>query len=292
MFAFTLNIDLPPWVEQWLEGAGDQMAFMVVGLAALVILACYLVFHRTSEGARVAGLILVGLMLIWSLSHIEKKPVPPPPSVPPKKPRDIEYPFPPPSARVYEQIIGTITVGGPTAPDGRTQVICDLPVDQRTRNVGGRDGLGLCVFSSIGHSARWQNERRLVNFQKQMRAEPGGGWPEKVDRMIEKYGKGTRYVQYEGGDPSILELALKTGRMPGVTYDGRDPHYGGRIAHMVNLVYIDKDKAAVLDNNFVEPAEQSIVWMSRDEFLSRWRGGGGGWAVVLLANPPPPPPLN
>lgn len=185
---------------------------------------------------------------------------------------------------------GKVKLGGGVGPDGKTQVVCDLPPDQRTRNVGGRDGAGLCVFTSIGHAARWQNERRLVDFQKEMRQEDGGGYPEKVDRMIARYGPGTPYVQYEGKDPSILKAALASGRMPSVTYDGRDGvHYAGRIAHMVNLVAYDEaaDLACVLDNNFI--GENELVWLSCREFLDRW-GGDGGWAVILLAPPPPPPP--
>jgi hypothetical protein len=184
-----------------------------------------------------------------------------------------------------------ITIGGPTAPDGKTEVACDLPVDLRTKNVGGRDGAGLCVFSSIGHSARWQHETRLEDFQQKMRAEPGGGYPEKVDAMIAKYGAGTAYLQYEGKDPQILEQALASGRMPAVTYNGHDPHYGNAtIAHMVNLVFLDDRWACVLDNNFVE--ENSLVWLSRHDFLQRWTGGRSGWVVVLLAPPPPPVPHN
>jgi hypothetical protein len=189
------------------------------------------------------------------------------------------------------QVPEKITVGGPTCPDGKTEVACDLPLDQRTRNVGGRDGAGLCVFTSIGHSARWQHESRLEEFQKAMRAEPGGGYPEKVDAMIAKYGKGTPYLQYEGRDPTILKEALASGRMPAVTYNGHDPHYGNAtIAHMVNLVYLDDQWACVLDNNFI--GENELVWLSSKEFLQRWTGGRTGWTVILLAPPPPPVPHN
>lgn len=188
--------------------------------------------------------------------------------------------------------VGKISVGGAIGPHGKP-VQTDLPARSglRARNVGGRDGAGLCVFTSIMHAARFQGERRLWEFQKQMRAEPGGGYPSKVDRMIQKYAPGVQYLQYEGGDPTVLEVALASGRMPSVTYNGRDPHYRGTIAHMVNLVYLDKEWACVLDNNFV--GESELVWMSRAEFLSRWKGGGGGWAVVLIGKPAPaPPPRN
>src|SRR5262249_42317611 len=75
-----------------------------------------------------------------------------------------------------------------------------------------------CVFTSVMHAARYQNERRLVDFQKLMRKELGGGWPAKLDKMVAKYAPGTPYVQYEGGDLAVLRAALATGRMPSVTY--------------------------------------------------------------------------
>ena len=102
--------------------------------------------------------------------------------------------------------------------------------------------------------------------------------------MIAKYGGGVPYAQHTGGDASWLELVLKTGRYPGVTYDGRDSRYRGRIAHMVNLAYLDGRQAAILDNNYVD----EYLWMHRDDFLDRWRGNGGGWGVALLGPPPLP----
>lgn len=180
-------------------------------------------------------------------------------------------------------------VGGRTSPDGAEQIQIDLPGTQQLKNVGGRDGAGLCVFTSIEHSGRWQNVEKLTGFQNQMKKELGGGWPEKVDKMLGKYAPNTAYLQYSGDDPSLLKLAIKTGRMPCVTY-GYSPRYGGsgRIAHMVNLVHLTDKWAAVLDNNFV--GENNYEWMAPAEFTRRWKLGGGGWAVFLLAPPPPPPP--
>src|SRR6185437_9808487 len=88
------------------------------------------------------------------------------------------------------------------------------------------------------------------------------------------------------GDDTFLDLAIHTGRCPAVTYDGRDNFYRGSVAHMVTLAHIDQQRAAIIDNN--RPGEW--LWMSRADFLSRWRGMGGGWAVVFLG--PPPTPYN
>jgi hypothetical protein len=176
----------------------------------------------------------------------------------------------------------------PTSPDGGATAL-DLPTSQHMRNVGGSDGSGLCVFTSITHAARWGNVRELDGYREWMQRRPGGGWPQKVDDTLAAFcrEKGVPvppYIQHTGGDEDFLKAALKTGRMVCVTYDGRDDFYRGRIAHMVNLAYLDDTRAAIIDNN--RPGYW--VWMTRAEFLSRWRGGGGGWAVVLLSPPPPP----
>lgn len=184
---------------------------------------------------------------------------------------------------------GDSKVGGRTSPDGTEAVQVDLPGTKHMKNVGGRDGAGLCVFTSINHAAYWQNVRDLYEFQKQMRSEPGGGYPQKVDAMLKKYAPAVQYVQYSGSDPSIMKLALKTGRSVSVTY-GYSPRYGGGVSHMVNLHHLTDKWACVLDNNF--PGENAYEWMDPDEFLKRWKMRGGGWAVILLAPPPPPIPVN
>ena len=192
-----------------------------------------------------------------------------------------------------EENVRKLSTGGGIGPDAKTEVACDLPSDLLFHNAGGRDGAGLCVFASITYAAFYQNESRLIGLFDAMKKERGGGWPEKVDRMIAKHGAGASYFQYEGSDSGILKAALASGRMPCVTYNGHDPHYGNHsIAHMVNLVCYDEgaDLAAIRDNNFTGPND--LVWMSIKEFLVRWKGGGGGWAVVLLAPPPSPPPRN
>ncbi|OAI41017.1 hypothetical protein AYO40_00625 [Planctomycetaceae bacterium SCGC AG-212-D15] len=185
-----------------------------------------------------------------------------------------------------------IIIGGPLAPDGATEVACDLPVEARHKNRGGRDGSGLCVFCSVDHAALYQDDANVAGLFQKMFAENGGGWPAKVDAMMRKYCPSAQYLQYEGSDSSVLKLALKTGRMPSVTYNGHCPHYGMNqsIAHMVNLIHLDDKYAVVLDNNFI--GERDLVWLSPADFYKRWRGNGSGWTVILLSPPPPPIPHN
>lgn len=182
--------------------------------------------------------------------------------------------------------------GGPTSPDGAETVQVDILPNLRAKNVGGKDGAGLCVFTSIMHSARDQCERKLWNLQHDMTQELGGGYPEKVDQMIKKYGAGTKYVQYEGADLAVLRAALATGRSPGITYDGTlDPHYSYRkIAHMVNLVHLSEKWACILDNNFI--GDTQLIWLRPDAFKRTWMGGRNGWAVILLEPAAAPIPRN
>lgn len=174
------------------------------------------------------------------------------------------------------------------------QLTVDLPDEQHLRNTGGRDGAGLCVFTSIDHAARYQDCQALIGFRDFMTKYPGGGWPEKVSQYIPKMAasKGhptPEYVQHTGGDVEFLRLALRTGRYVCVTYDGRDGvFYRGSIAHMVNLVHLSDQWAVIHDNNY----PRQFLWMTPDQFVSRWRGNGGGWAIALLNPPPPPIPFN
>ncbi len=180
-------------------------------------------------------------------------------------------------------------VGGPEMNGKKIRV--DLPMSQHIRNVGGSDGKGLCVFASISHGGDWSNNE-LRDLFEWMRTKPGGGWPSKVDAMISQFSKEKRiglpnYIQHTAGEASFLEAALQAGRYPAVTYSGRDNvYYSKQVAHMVNLVLFDKDTAVIHDNNY--PGK--YLWMSREDFLPRWREMGGGWAIVPLD--PGPPPLN
>lgn len=183
----------------------------------------------------------------------------------------------------------------PLAPDG-TEVQIDLPSQFHLKNRGGSDGAGLCVWCSLQHAAIWQDVRPFQDVFKWHWKYPGGGWPDRVDKdfakMCQEQGKPVPdYIQYQGKDISILKLALKTGRMPCVTYayspTGR---YGGaRIAHMVNLVHLDDRWCGILDNNYPGRVE----WFDAKQFPGVWTGGrGSGWAVIYLNPGPPPPPHN
>jgi hypothetical protein len=187
-------------------------------------------------------------------------------------------------------------VGGATSPDGKTVVAVDLPVDQRIKNIGSKvDGSGMCVFSSIEMAMHWQNLESWRGWRDWCAAKyPGGGWPGNVDSHIADYTTAKNlppllYLQYQGGDLAVARAALASGRAVSTTYNGHDPHYSGSVAHMTNLVAINDQWAAILDNNFI--GDNQLVWMTPAEYQTR-AGGSKMWQVVLLNPGPPPAPVN
>lgn len=186
-------------------------------------------------------------------------------------------------------------IDGPISPTGQ-EIQIDLPSDHHIKNKGGSDGAGLCVFASLNHSAYWHNLAGLQDLFQWMRKYPGGGYPEKVDRMIRKKCEEAHvpvpeFINRETSDLALLERACANGHMPGVTYafspTGR---YGGqRIAHMVSLVHARGNEWAILDNNY----PGTIEWMSREQFKRAFTGGRDkGWCVIFLSPGPPPIPSN
>lgn len=187
------------------------------------------------------------------------------------------------------------SVGGKLSPTGK-EIDADLPDSQQLANVGGSDGAGLCVFTSVTHAARFQHVKALEDFQAWMRKYPGGGWPDKLAQKIKQISaeKGLpepKFVQAEGSEAELLpliEAILKSNRMACITYSySPSGRYGGRkIAHMVNCIYLDKNHACVLDNNY--PGTAKLEWITRAELGKTLTGGRSGWVFALLDPGPPP----
>jgi hypothetical protein len=177
------------------------------------------------------------------------------------------------------------------------ELTVDLPGTQHMRNIGSRrDGLGMCVMTSIEIAAHWAGLEDYRGLRDWCAREGGGAYPQKVDRQLAAFAgerrlQSPRYVQYEGPNPErILELCRKTGRMACVTY-GRSPRYAGTISHMVCCPHYGPKWAAILDNNF--PGEDSYEWMAPAEAVARIKHPGRtAWVFVWLAPAPPPPPRN
>lgn len=168
-------------------------------------------------------------------------------------------------------------------------IMADLDIDLRIRNTVGTDQKGLCVWASLSMGARWHNCEELAGLFDEMKKEPGGGWPTRVDEKMQRYAPHVRYEQYLGSKFDFLDHHVRKGRIVCATY-GYGELYGNQtIAHMICVVGLDEKLAAILDNN--DPG--NIWWMSRGEYLKRFNHPSGqGWAVALHLPPPPPVPHN
>lgn len=198
--------------------------------------------------------------------------------------------------------VGKISLGGPVAPDGLTEVQIDYPLNQRMGNIGGSDGAGMCVMTSIEMAARCAGLDQMRGLRDWCAKQPGGAGPPKVDKQLKEFCKAKGisvplYVQYEGNDPACVAMLLRTARMPCVTYGGQDGvRYRGLIHHMVCAVTLNDRWACLLDNNETNGpgpvGENGLLWMSPAEFTERFKMGGGGWAFAWLTPPWPPIPSN
>jgi hypothetical protein len=185
--------------------------------------------------------------------------------------------------RRYALLALLLCCGGGVAQDVPAVDLLSMPAALRKRNISSK-GAGCCTFRSAEYAAHWQHEPALFGLPEWMKNKgiAGGGTPDKQARMVEMIAKdrglpAPKFAQYEGRDPSVIELCLKTGRAPGVTWNGN---------HMLTCVHLDDARGAIVDNN----APDRVQWFSRSEFLRRWTAGGGGWVFVLLAPAPTPPP--
>lgn len=188
------------------------------------------------------------------------------------------------------------TVGGRTFQG--EELSADLPGGEQLKNVGSRkDGLGMCVMSSIEMAARWQGLEALRGLRDWCAREGGGAYPSKVDDQLKRFcaAQGVplpRYVQAETGSPEeILELLDRTRRLACITYGTGERYAGRTIAHMTCCPKFSGRYGVCLDNNF--PGDQSYEWMARAELLRRIKHPAGrAWVFAWLDGAPPLPPFN
>ena len=246
-----------------------------------------------------AGLVICFAALSWCFYQDCLKPqADSRPAPRPVLPEPVPQPSPSPDKPKPKPRPWDAKVAGTVAPDGVTEIECDLPGNLHQQNKGGSDGAGLCVYASAKHTGHWQNDPLFVAIFDWMRKHPGGSYPEKFDRTLKQCAKELglevpAYLQITNSkDLAPLKLACSSGRMVMITYS-RSPtgRYGGsRISHMVNLSHCDDKWAAVLDNNY--PGDDRYEWMDPEKELIGVANPSGFWAVVLLLPPPPPVPIN
>lgn len=158
----------------------------------------------------------------------------------------------------------------PVEPAVRLVAPMDLPMEFRERNYAG----GSCVHASMVMCLRWQGHFELADWWRQTYA--GGEYANGLITKAER--QGLRYAYTTEGDPAFLDWVSRTNRGAVIFYYP---------AHSIVFRGYDAQtgEAILLDNNRIERE----IRVSRDEFISAWRGYGG-FALTPVYAPPAPPP--
>lgn len=158
---------------------------------------------------------------------------------------------------------------------GQERPAVNIPPSWRQGNWLGPEGEGSCVHATMVSLFRWQGREYMAEYWKQKYADGENPWrlAEKLDR------EGVRYAYTTDGDVKFLEWACTTRRGCGITVMGG--------AHMVALVHLDAEWAALLDNNNTS----EFLWIRRDVLIAHWKASRG-WAVTPVYTPAAPLPVS
>ena len=132
---------------------------------------------------------------------------------------------------------------------------------------------GSCVHATLITLLRWQGKEKLASDWRRRHygGEYAGALNVKMDR------RGIRYTSTTKGDVRFLEWACRTRRGCGITVKG------GK--HMITLVHLGREWAAVLDNNDTS----KFIWIPRKKLIDEWKRSYG-WAVTPVYSPMAPWP--
>ncbi len=132
---------------------------------------------------------------------------------------------------------------------------------------------GSCVHATLVTLLRWQGKEGVAREWR--REFYGGEYASTIARKMDS--RGIRYAYITNGDVKFLEWACRTRRGCGIAINGG--------AHMVTLVHLDEEWAAILDNNNTS----KFTWIPRGDLIAEWKASYG-WAVTPLYSPSAPLP--
>lgn len=162
-------------------------------------------------------------------------------------------------------------IGPVTAAKERPTV--NVPLALRQSNWIGNQGEGSCVHATMISLLRWQGRLNKADYWRQTYG--NGEWPDDLAAKFDR--ENVRYAYTTDGDVRFLEWACRTRRGCGITVMGG--------AHMVALVHLDAQWAAILDNNSVS----KFKWVPRATLIAEWKASHG-WAVAPIYTPAAPLP--
>ena len=160
---------------------------------------------------------------------------------------------------------GELTVSRQPAKEYPT---VNVPRELRQSNWGGS-----CVHATLVSLLRWQGQCETADWWR--RTHGGGEVLSSISRQMDA--AGVRYASTWHGDVRFLEWACETRRGAGISIR--------KGKHMVALVYLDDEWAAILDNKDVS----QYRWIPRDELIAEWHRSKR-WAITPVYSPAAPLP--
>lgn len=149
----------------------------------------------------------------------------------------------------------------------------NLPLALRQSNWIGNQREGSCVHATMISLLRWQGRYNTADYWR--RTYGNGEEPDDLAAKLDR--EKVRYAYVTNGDVKFLEWACRTRRGCGITVMGG--------AHMVALVHLDSQWAAILNNNNVS----RFIWVPRATLIAEWKASYG-WAVTPVYTPAAPLP--
>ncbi|OJW20464.1 MAG: hypothetical protein BGO49_04445 [Planctomycetales bacterium 71-10] len=185
-------------------------------------------------------------------------------------------------------------------PTGRAEVVtteprlgsvvanAPIPAEMHIRNEGSDvDGAGLCVISSILANGMYQGVPGLESGKgselwKRAKAEPGGYYPEKLEKLLKEVLPDEKWFSWEGEGTDLVRAYNAKGYPVGSTTNTGELYEGKPVHHMISDAHLDEAVACIIDNN--DPGKYR--WVTAAEFARRFPDGGKGWGFVWLRLPP------
>jgi predicted small lipoprotein YifL/ABC-type bacteriocin/lantibiotic exporter with double-glycine peptidase domain len=162
----------------------------------------------------------------------------------------------------------------PTKPAAKERPTVNLPRDLRQGNWRGPNkNEGSCTWASLISLLRWQGRYNTANWVRENCGD--GEWATTMASQLNDID--VRYAYVTNGDVKFLEWACATRRGCAITVQG------GK--HMVALVHLDDQWAALLDNNDVS----RYRWIPRETLIAEWKASNG-WAITPIYTPAAPLP--
>lgn len=159
-----------------------------------------------------------------------------------------------------------------------------IPPEMHFKNTGGSDGAGLCVDTSMTIAGAYHGIADLWKLTQSAlmvdaRANPGGSWPEKLERELKDHYPNEQWFMWESPTTEQVEAFNAQGLAVCTTTNTGALYNYDYIYHYIVTIHLDDVFAMIVDSN--DPGRYHA--MPRAEFDRRAPNPDKMWATVWLS---------